>query len=138
MLALLGSTTEALEHLTDAAELMAGLHETESCTHYDHDLLCACIIGTRGIALVVAGSLDEAERQLRDAYERGTPHLESTDAVIVFEQQHLAAEQLWWMASIAEKRGDTTRRIDLLRQSSRFANTPYGDKARKALGPGPH
>lgn len=63
MLALLGSTTEALEHLSDADELLAGVEITDATTRHGIELLASCVIGTRGIALLHAGSLDEAEAE---------------------------------------------------------------------------
>lgn len=133
VLALLGSTTESLEHLSDADELLAGADEADPSIRYAVELLASCIAGTRGIALLHAGTLDDAETSLQDAFERGAVYLGSENATIVVQQQHLAAERLWWLAVIAEKRGDTSSRVGLLRRASTFSRTPYGEKARQAL-----
>lgn len=133
VLALLGSTTEALQHLSDADELLAGSEATDPVTRYSLEVLASCVIGTRGIALLHAGSLDEAEADLQHAFDRGAPHIGSDDAAIAHVQQQLAAERLWWLALIAEKRGDASRRVELLRRASAFAATPFGAKAREAL-----
>jgi predicted RNase H-like HicB family nuclease len=130
----MGSTTEALEHLRDAEELLIGIEETEPvpAEHVEH--LASCIIGTRGIALLHGGSLDEAEIHLERALALGTNQLEKASAYMLPHQQRLAAERLWWLATIAEKRGDTARRLLCLRQASQFRDTRYGDEACKALG----
>jgi hypothetical protein len=131
VLALLGSTAQAFDSLSDADELLIGTEESEPA--HDVDMLRACIIGTRGIALLHAGKLDEAEAHLQDAFDRGAPHLTSDDAGVRWQEQNLAAERLWWLGLIAHKRGDETRRRDLLQRASKFDETAYGQKARQAL-----
>lgn len=130
VLALLGLTAQAIDSLSDAEELLGG-DDTEHAN--DVEMLQACIIGTRGIALLHAGNLDEAETHLQHAYERGVPRLTSEDAGVRWQEQNLAAERLWWLALIAHKRGDEGRRLDLLRRASSFSETIYGEKARQTL-----
>jgi hypothetical protein len=44
------------------------------------------------------------------------------------------AARPWWLATIAEKRGDTAHRLRCLRRASQFRDTRYGAEACKALG----
>lgn len=134
VLALQGCTPEALAHLRDAEELLIGVEDPELLIRHEPELLVSCIIGTRGIALLHGGSIDEAEVHLDDALALGMRHLESHDAEFAYVQRFLAAERLWWLAMIAEKRGDAEHRMERLRRASEFAETPYGEKARQALG----
>jgi tetratricopeptide (TPR) repeat protein len=132
-LALTGHVTEALEHLRDAEDLLVGIEDTEPVTSESIQLLASCIIGTRGIALLHGDSLDEAEIQLEKALALGAAQLAQARSDQVPEQQRLAAERLWWLAAIAEKRRDASHRLDCLRRASKFADTRYGIEARKAL-----
>lgn len=133
-LGLMGCTTEALEHLRDAEELLTGIEDTEPVPAELVEVLASCIIGTRGIALLHGGSLDEAGTHLERALALGASQLEKASADMLPEQQRLAAERLWWLATIAEKRGDTAHRLRCLRRASQFCDTRYGAEACKALG----
>ncbi|HEX3480324.1 MAG TPA: hypothetical protein VHT91_35140 [Kofleriaceae bacterium] len=133
VLGLMGCTTEALEHLRDAEELLIGIEDTEPVPAELVERLAACIIGTRGIALLHGGSLDEAEIHLERALALGAGHLQTAGADLLPGQQRLAAERLWWLAMIAEKRGDTAQRLRCLRRASQFRDTQYGAEACKAL-----
>ena len=132
-LGLMGCTTEALEHLRDAEELLIGIEETEPVPAEDVECLASCIIGTRGLALLHGGSLDAAETHLERALALGASQLENASADMLPVQQQLAAERLWWLATIAENRGDTRQRLHCLRRASQFRDTQYGAEACKAL-----
>jgi len=133
-LGFMGCTTEALEHLRDAEELLTGIEHTEPVPAAHVELLASCIIGTRGIALLHGDSLNEAETHLERALALGASQLEKASADMLAQQQQLAAERLWWLAAIAEKRGDTAHRLHCLRRASQFRDTRYGAEACKALG----
>lgn len=133
-LGLMGRTSEALEHLRDAEDLLVGIEDTEPVPPESVQVLASCIIGTRGIALLHGDSLDEAETLLERALALGATQLEEASGYMVAVQQRLAAERLWWLARIAEKRGDMAHRLHCLRRASKFADARYGIEARKALG----
>lgn len=134
VLGLMGCTIEALEHLRDAEELLIGIEDTEPAPAEHVERLAACVIGTRGIALLHGGSLDEAEIHLERALALGASQLQTASADMLPEQQRVTAERLWWLATIAEKRGDTAQRLRCLRHASQFPDTRHGAEARKALG----
>jgi tetratricopeptide (TPR) repeat protein len=128
VLAMLGRPNDALEHLADADDLMAG--EAQSPRNAS---LGACILGTRGIALFKLGRLEEAEalleRALKIANQSRRHHL-GEDAV---GEQALAAERWWWLSEIARARGDGREAQLRLRRAASFSGTPFGLKARRTL-----
>lgn len=134
ILALLGSTDEALEHLLDAEEILAADGD-EGVRDRRREMLVSCVIGTRGIALLHAGSIAEAESELEKALALGHTELDCEDPDLAYAHRQLTAERLWWLSVAAERRGQTGRRLDLLKQAAALDGTPYGDRAVAALEP---
>jgi hypothetical protein len=126
-LAQTGSSGLALEHLVEAEELLEG-----EDAHLQ-DFLYSCIIGTRGIAQLHAGLLNDADANLERALALDLPAIDDADEHIAFNARHLTAERLWWLAVIAEKRGHQRLRLDRLEQAAQFRETKFGERARKAL-----
>lgn len=136
LLALLGSTDEALEHLLDAEEILAADGDEGGKRDRRREMLVICIIGTGGIALLHAGSIEHAEAELEKALALGKAALdcECDDPDLAYAHRQLTAERLWWLSLAAERRGQTGRRLDLLKQAAALGGTPYGDRAVEVLG----
>jgi tetratricopeptide (TPR) repeat protein len=96
----LGRAGEALAHLDDAALLVDELTASGRS-------LAGCIAGTRGIALLHLGRLDEAEAQLLRALGMGqaATREEGRPGPIGRSERVLAGERWYWLAEIAARRG---------------------------------
>lgn len=120
-----GVFDQALESLAEAEDLLEG--------DKDRSWLISCIIGTRGIAQLHAGDLDEAERNLEHALAMDDSNVDHDDNYTRFYARRLTSERLWWLAAIAEKRGHQRTRLDRLEAAAQFGDTPFGERARAAL-----
>ncbi|MCS6912071.1 MAG: hypothetical protein RMK29_20460 [Myxococcales bacterium] len=127
-LALLGRPEDALDHLRDAEELLAG----DDGLGRDMALL-ACISGTRGIALLRMGDLDRAEKALQLALQ-----LEGEGGAWKFDPDVEAnpartAERWWWLSEVARARGQEAEARLRLERAAAHPFTEYGARARQAL-----
>jgi tetratricopeptide (TPR) repeat protein len=127
-LALMGRSDEALDHLDDAGAIFAdgGLEDTQ---------LQSCLHGTRGIALLRSGALDEAEQELRAALELGEtlPSPADPSDLASADRERLTAERYYWLAEVAVARQQRDEAQACLRLAAELPGTPFGRRALERL-----
>lgn len=128
VLVMLGRPADAIDHLSEAEELLAG--EAQSGQNLS---LQACITGTRGIALYREGKLEEAEAALQHALRLANQNRRNHLGDDPAGEHALTAERWWWLAEIARARGDEREAGLRLRKAAAFAETPFGIRARRTL-----
>jgi tetratricopeptide (TPR) repeat protein len=112
LLAMLNRADEALPHLEDAALLV------DARTPAGHQI-AGCIVGTRGIALLHLGRLDEAEKELFRALEISREAVAADGnprGAISRTEGALTAERWYWLAEIArrqDRRDEARRRLKI-------------------------
>jgi tetratricopeptide (TPR) repeat protein len=135
VLTMLGRAEEALAHTEDAALLVDELTPLGRS-------LAGCITGTRGIALLHLGRLEEAEGHLMRALEIGqvaAAEEGGRDGYVARGERVLAGERWYWLAEIATRRGheeEARRRL----QTAAAADGLHAQLAHERLGrhpPGP-
>jgi tetratricopeptide (TPR) repeat protein len=125
LLTMMGRADEALVHLDDAGVVVDDTTTTGR-------LLAGCIAGTRGIAELHLGRLQDAEGNLLRALEIGDEAVAADrrpDGIVARQQRALAGERWFWLAEIANRRGDlreAARRLELAAE----AEGPFADRAR--------
>jgi tetratricopeptide (TPR) repeat protein len=120
-LALLGRPEEALEHLDDARDLLL-----DPDGENNDGELRACLTGNRGIALLGAGRLEEAEATFRRARDEALAR--PGGATEEFE-----AEYEFWLSELARLRGQGEAQRAHLERAAGHARAEYGLRAREAL-----
>jgi tetratricopeptide (TPR) repeat protein len=123
LLAMLDRPQEALAHLEDAVVLV----DTSTAAGRS---LAGCISGTRGIALLRLGAVQEAETFLLRAFDLGKEAMaaEGAGGPVAEQERLLAAERWYWLAEIASRLGqaDEARRRWLLASA---AEGPFAARA---------
>ncbi len=127
-LAFLGRSSDALDNLKDATDLMSG--EDNSARE---PLLSSCISGTRGIALFHAGDLDGAEAALLSALRqeeeavtlRFDPELQVDSA--------RTAERWYWLGEIAHSRGQHSEARRRYERAAQQQGTEFAGRAQQKL-----
>jgi tetratricopeptide (TPR) repeat protein len=128
-LAMLDRAEEALAHLDDGDLLVDDKTPAGQS-------LAGCIAGTRGIALLRLGRLQEAESLLLRAMDLGTSAVARearAGGPVAQQERGLAAERWYWLSEIAERLGqpdEARRRLKL----AAAAEGPYATRAQTRLG----
>jgi tetratricopeptide (TPR) repeat protein len=123
-LTMLGRPDEALTHLDDAEVVADRETPMGQC-------LVGCIMGTRGIALLHLGRIEDAEKLLKGAIDTGRAAIAAEgpeDGPVARQERLLAGERWYWLAEIAHRQGqpdEAQRRFELAATSE----GPYAERA---------
>lgn len=127
-LAFLGRSSDALDNLKDATDLMSGEENGAR-----DPLLLSCISGTRGIALFHGGDLDGAEAALLSALRQ-----EEEAVTLRFDPElqvdaARTAERWYWLGEIARARGQHGEARRRYERAAQHEGSEYAGRARQTL-----
>ena len=128
-LTFLGKPDDAVGHLDDAVELLAGDDGPSK-----DPLLSACISGTRGIAELHRKNYQASEAALLSAL---CSEEESVSLQFDFEWQvdpGRTAERWFWLGEVAQAENKPVEARRRYERAAAYPQTPFGKRAKAALG----